>query len=328
MLQLAPINADIAQAVTEKLKYLDPKPDKDARFTESAGLTRLQLEDWCNAATVESDCSIPGLEYLTADNATNVANDINDRMKFRWLGCEWRRDTQKCVYRTVPLCHLWDLVYPESFGADRPLQNCQPYEGKTPVWPLDGSGNTATTGFSPCVVIQQIYKEPQEGKNKMLPIPGTSMYLTSHKPLEDYENLLCVPLVTKIEVRLSSVCCEGGRGLTFSFAGEQFKLQRLAQVGSTSPGAEWGELRRSVECGQSRLRRGKMAEREEILSVKLIAICRSVPGILALFRGRPLGRNWQTESTTQQISTSKPCFSRSCLLSSFLTRSLPSWKPP
>jgi len=215
---LAPINTDIAQAVTEKLKYLDPRPNKNAGFTESAGLTRPQLEDWCNAATVESDCSIPDLEYLTADNATDVANDINDRMKFRWLGCEWRQDTQKCVYRTVPLCHLWDLVYPESLEADRPLQNCQPYED-APVWPIDsnhGLGKIATSGFSPCVVIQQIYKEPQEGRNKMLPIPGTSMYLTAHKPLEDYENLRCVPLVTKIEV--SKFLCFNARLLCADIA--------------------------------------------------------------------------------------------------------------
>lgn len=242
MLWLAPINTDIAQAVTEKLKYLDPRPNKDAGFFETAGLTQLQLEDWCNAATVESDCSIPDLEYLTANNATSVANNITDRMKFRWLGCEWRRDTRKCVYRTVPLCHLWELVYPESLGSARPLQNCQPYEGAK-----NSLGSPALVGFSPCVVIQQIFKEPQEGKNKMLPIPGTSMYLTSHRPLEDYENLLCVPLVTKIEVRPKPVL-RGWPGLTFSFAGEQFKLQRLAQVGSTSPGTEWGELRRSVEC--------------------------------------------------------------------------------
>jgi len=212
LLWLAPTNTDIAQAVTEKLKYLDPRPDKDAGFTNSAGLTRQQLEDWCNVVTVEEQCSIPGLEYLTPENATSIAHRINDWMKFRWLGCEWRQDTQKCVYRTVPLCHLWELVYPESLGPSRPLQNCQSYRGATRY--LDPESQ-AQVGFSPCVVIQQIYKKSKEGQNKMLPIPGTSMYLTAHKPLEDYENLRCVPLVTKIEVRLSFVCCNGGTGLTF-----------------------------------------------------------------------------------------------------------------
>lgn len=202
--------------MTEKIKYLDPRPSKDAKFTESAGLTQLQLADWCNAATIQSDCSVPGLEYLTAKNATSIANNITDRMKFRWLGCKWQQSAGKCVYRAVPLCYLWELVYPESLESTRPLQNCQPYEGNAPVWPLDGSENKATSGFSPCVVIQQIFKEPQEGRDKMLPIPGTSMYLTAHKPLEDYENLRCVPLVTKIEV--SQFLCFNARLLCADIA--------------------------------------------------------------------------------------------------------------
>ena len=51
---------------------------------------------------------------------------------------------------------------------------------------------------APGVVIQQIYNESEGGNHKMIPIPGTDQYLTAHRRLGDYDQLLCVPLVHKV----------------------------------------------------------------------------------------------------------------------------------
>ena len=148
-------------AVTERTYYLNPRIE--------------------SAMGTPDERAAFGLTEVQLERWCRVATtEASCNSKYRHYGCNWSDGI--CKLRPVPICHTWHDDYPAP-NSTADLEQCQPLDG-----------------FSPCVVIQQIYNESQGGNNKMLPVPGTGQYLTAHRVLGPYDQLLCVPLVHKVGV--------------------------------------------------------------------------------------------------------------------------------